>query len=139
LSPTFRLTVLFPSLWRHTRIAALLPAIISWRAAYGGRRRNKLRKRRQWATCSLRREPVFLFHFSKWFLIRQRYQLCSCYYHLKEVYIRSVCYVCRYVCMYVKLCTIWIRVRHLSTHTQVLFAKGYRRLLLVRVYTDTRF
>jgi hypothetical protein len=75
LSPTFRFTVLFPSLWRHTRIAALLPAIISWRAAYGGRRRNKLRKRRQWAACSLRREPVFPFHFSKQFLVRQNRML----------------------------------------------------------------
>jgi hypothetical protein len=36
---------------------------------------------------------------------------------------------------YINTCTALI----LSTCTQVLLAKGYRRLLLVRVDTDTRF
>jgi hypothetical protein len=43
------------------------------------------------------------------------------------------------ISIWIQLCTIWIHVRHSPTHTQVLVAKGYRRLLRVRVDTDTRF
>jgi hypothetical protein len=42
------------------------------------------------------------------------------------------------ILIWIQLCTLLIHVRHSPTHTQVLVAKGCRRLLRVRVYTDTR-
>jgi hypothetical protein len=41
--------------------------------------------------------------------------------------------------IWIQLCTLLIHVRHSPTHTQVLVAKGCRRLLRVHVDTDTRF